>query len=163
MIIVLNKVDMIPEASRAEKLAKLQARHATLRCVATAPHASPLAPHALPLAPCTVHLAPCAVHTVHLAPSRRASATHSAPNPNPSLDPNQARIRKTLGATKFASAPMVAVAASNPDPNPNPNLNPSPSPSPNPNPNPRPNPNPNPKPKPKPAPTPIPSLTLSQA
>ena len=59
MIIVLNKVDMIPEASRAEKLTKLQARHATLRCVATAPHASPLAPHALPLAPCTLHRAPC--------------------------------------------------------------------------------------------------------
>jgi len=46
MIIVLNKVDMIPEAGRAEKLAKIEAR-----------------------------------------------------------------IRKTLGATKFADAPMVAVAA----------------------------------------------------
>ena len=72
MIIVLNKVDMIPEAGRAEKLAKLQARHN---------HA--LHRHYTPrLASCTVHLTPC---TWHLAPSslllascRRVSVRHSA-------------------------------------------------------------------------------------
>ena len=70
MIIVLNKVDMIPEAGRAEKLAKLQARHNLHR------HYTPR------LASCTVHLTPC---TWHLAPSslllascRRVSVRHSA-------------------------------------------------------------------------------------
>ena len=64
----------------------------------------------------TLHLA-----GAHPQDTRRLTLT-------PSLNPNQARIRKTLGATKFATAPMVAVAASNPDPNPDPNPNPGPNP-----------------------------------